>query len=71
MKKFLNKKVAALFGVSLVAFQPAFAQSAYDGIVGAVDWTAVVTGITSIAALIAAVLVVSRGSKMLLRMIGR
>jgi hypothetical protein len=36
-----------------------------------VDWSDVVTGIVAVAALIAAVLVVMKGSRMLLRMIGR
>jgi len=43
----------------------------YDAIVAAVDWSDVITGIAAIAALIAAVLVVKRGTGMLLRMIGR
>jgi hypothetical protein len=43
----------------------------YDGIIAAVDWSDVVTGIVAVAALIAAVLVVMKGSRMLLRMIGR
>lgn len=43
----------------------------YDAIVAAVDWADVITGIGSVAALIAAVLVVKKGSKMLLGMIGR
>jgi hypothetical protein len=47
------------------------AQTAYDDITAAVDWADVVTGIVAIAALVAAVLVVMRGSRMLLRMIGR
>lgn len=45
--------------------------TAYDAIVAAVDWADVITGIAAIAALIAAVLVVKRGTGMLLRMIGR
>lgn len=49
----------------------AFAAGTYDAITTAVDWSQVTTGIVAIAALVAAVLVVSRGSKMLLRMIGR
>ena len=58
--------VVAGFGAPL-----AFAAGTYDPITTAVDWSDVTTGIVAIAALVAAVLVVSRGSKMLLRMIGR
>jgi hypothetical protein len=43
----------------------------YSTITAAVDWSTVITGILAIAALIAAVLVVKRGAKMLLGMIGR
>lgn len=43
----------------------------YDAITAAVDWADVITGIAAIAALVAAVLVVKRGAKMLLGMIGR
>lgn len=66
-------QVRAAYAVALVATAPAVfaSETAYDGIVDAVDWGDVVTGITAIAALIAAVLVVMKGSKMLLRMIGR
>lgn len=43
----------------------------YDAIVAAVDWGDVITGIGAVGALIAAVLVVRRGTRMLLSMIGR
>lgn len=64
------------FGLGLVALVGAAAAHAtpttdYDAIVSAVDWSDVVTGIGAIAALIAAVLVVKRGAKMLLGMLGR
>jgi hypothetical protein len=59
-------------GAALVSVTaPAFAGSPYASITAAVDWADVSTGIVAIAALIAAVLVVKRGSGMLLRMIGR
>lgn len=41
----------------------------YDSIVAAVDWADVITGIAGIAALIAGVLVVRKGVRMLLGMI--
>lgn len=41
----------------------------YDGIVAAVDWTDVVTAITAIAALLAAVLVVRKGVRFALGML--
>ncbi|HTD72156.1 MAG TPA: hypothetical protein VK652_01415 [Steroidobacteraceae bacterium] len=43
----------------------------YDAITAAVDWSDVISGIAAIAALVAAVLVVKKGAKMLLGMIGR
>jgi len=65
-----TKALVALAPVLLVG-SSVFAVGPYDGITAAVDWSAVITGITAIAALVAAVLVVKRGSKMLLSMIGR
>lgn len=56
-------------GLALVALSgAAFATPAgdYDAIVAAVDWADVITGIGAIAALIAAVLIVRKGSRMLL-----
>lgn len=62
----------AVAGTSVAVIPVAFAcATAYDDIIAAVDWADVVTGIVAIAALVAAVLVVMRGSRMLLRMIGR
>lgn len=61
---------AAAF-LTLASFQTAQAAGTYDGITGAVDWSEVTTGIVAVAALIATVLVVKRGSGMLLRVIGR
>lgn len=68
----LKQKALVAF-VALVTAGAALAEPTtdYDGIIAAVDWADVVTGITAIAALVAAVLVVMRGSRMLLRMIGR
>lgn len=60
----------ALLGVSALALSAPPATD-YDAIVAAVDWSDVIVGIGAIAALIAAVLVVKRGTGMLLRMIGR
>lgn len=51
--------------------QSAYAVTDYTGITTAVDFSGVITGILAVAALIAAVLVVKRGVKMLLGMIGR
>lgn len=68
--KLRNLSLASLVGALLVA-PSAFATSAYSGITAAVNWADVITGITAIAALVAAVLVVKKGSKMLLGMIGR
>lgn len=58
-------------GTALLAPYFANATSAYSSITTAVDWSDVVTAVTAIAALVAAVLVVKRGSKMLLSMIGK
>lgn len=70
--KFFNrakKYGAVVLGVALTG--PVFAASDYAAITAAVDWSDVITGIAAIAALVAAVLVVKRGAKMLLGMIGR
>lgn len=67
LKKYVG---ASLFLVASLLFAvSAQAAGTYDGITGAVDWADVISGITAIAALIAAVLVVFKGSKMLLRVI--
>jgi cytochrome c biogenesis protein CcdA len=68
--RFVKNASSFVLGLVAVAFVGvASAQTAYDPITTAVDWADVVTGIVAIAALVAAVLVVMRGSKMLLRMI--
>lgn len=67
MKNFLKKASAGL--AVLIASGAAMATpppTAYDGIVSAVDWSDVVTGIGAIAALIAAVFIVRKGARMLL-----
>lgn len=72
MKHFTNKSLGVLALVLALATPSAFAASdPYAAITGAVDWDAVITGIGAVAALIAAVLVVKKGAKMLLGMIGR
>lgn len=67
--KFRNRlmKYGALVG-AVLAPVASFATPAgdYDAIVAAVDWADVITGIGAIAALIAAVLIVRKGSRMLL-----
>lgn len=62
-----NLKVAAL-AAALLAPVVGFSAPAgdYDAIVDAVDWSEVITGIGAIAALIAAVFIVRKGSRMLL-----
>lgn len=69
MKNFLRKFAVGL--TALVASGAALATPAgdYDAIVDAVDWSAVITGIGAIGALIAAVLIVRKGTKMLLSFI--
>ena len=58
--------------VSAIAIPVALAcASPYAAIESAVDWADVITGIAAIAALVAGVLVVKRGARMLLSMIGR
>lgn len=68
--KNLKKLCFATVGVFALSV-PAFATPAgdYDAIVAAVDWSAVITGIGAIAALIAGVLIVRKGSRMLLSFI--
>lgn len=69
------KRLAGKVGAATLALvggmQAASAQTAYDGIVAAVDWADVITGVTAVGAALAAVYVVSRGTKMILKMIGR
>jgi hypothetical protein len=73
--KFMNqaRKYGArvAVGASALVALPVLAASPYAAITTAVDWTDVETGVVAIAALIAAVLVFVKGSKMLLAMIGR
>ena len=76
MKALLKVRNAAAFALAFgfcVTFASglAFAGGTYDTITGAVDWSEVVTAVVAVAALIAAVLVVSRGARMVLKMIGR
>lgn len=67
---YFNRLKAASFGLlasvigTVVSAAPP--PTDYDAIVAAVDWTDVVTGIGAIAALIAGVFVVRKGSRMLL-----
>lgn len=74
MKNFLTRQ-KLLLTVALATLVGGVAQATpagdYDAITAAVDWGDVITGIAAIAALVAAVLVVKRGAKMLLGMIGR
>jgi hypothetical protein len=71
MGRLRNVLASVLSLVAVFGMQAASAASPYAAIETAVDWSDVVTGIVAIAALVAAVLVVMRGSRMLLRMIGR
>lgn len=66
-------KGAFLAALALALPVASFATPAgdYDAITGAVDFAQVAAGIGAIAALVAVVLVVKRGSGWLLRMIGR
>lgn len=67
--QFRNKLLA---GAGLAAAAPfALAASQFDPITSAVSWTTVGAAIIAIAALKAAPLVISVGTKMVLRMIGR
>jgi hypothetical protein len=62
----MNKlKSLGLVAVSFAA-PAAFAQASYDDITDAVDWSAVITGVGAIAALLAAVMVFRKGAKMLI-----
>lgn len=67
--KKLGLGALALVGTAVAVGAPPATD--YDAIVSAVDWADVITGIGAVAALIAAVLVVKRGARMLLSMIGR
>lgn len=72
MKNLFNRSRAGLLGLAaLLVGSVAQATPAgdYDAIVDAVDWSAVITGIGAIAALIAGVLIVRKGARMLLSFI--
>ncbi len=73
MKNLWAKTTAFLAALSLsLLTAPAFAGGGtYDSITTAVDWSEVSTALVAIGALIAAVLVVKRGARMILSMIGR
>jgi len=64
------KKIALVAGIAASSFAalPAFAQNStdYSGLTGAVDFTAVVTALLAVAALVAAVLVVRKGIRFIL-----
>lgn len=68
-QKYGAKALAVGAAVSLPLVVNATPTTDYDAIVAAVDWADVITGIGAIGALIAAVMVVRRGVKMLIRMI--
>jgi len=68
------RKFAAFCGgvsLSLLVVPAVYAAGTYDTLTAAVNWSEVTTAIVAIGALLAAVLVVSRGTRMILRMIGR
>lgn len=69
--KILKRAVAAVAVAALPVAAFATPTTDYDAIVSAVDWADVVTGIGAIAALIAGVLVVKKGARMLLSFLGR
>jgi len=71
MSKFF-KKVGSFItaaSVTLLAIPAAHAAGTYDGITGAVDWSEVTAAVVAIGALIAAVYVVVKGVRMVLRAI--
>lgn len=65
MKNF-TRYLGVLVALSMAGAASAATPSDYQAIVDAVDWSDVITGIGAIAALIAAVLIVRKGSRMLL-----
>lgn len=77
MRNFIQKSRAlgALVVATVAGLQTQVLMAApagtYDDLVAAVDWAEVTAAIVAIGALLAAVFVVSRGTKMVLRMIGR
>jgi len=70
MRKFLSSLSVGAGALLFPLFALATAGT-YDPITAAVDWADVVTAIVAVAALVAAVLVVVRGSRFLLAMIRR
>lgn len=70
MKRFFMNKTA-LTAAILTASGSASAVSIYDPLTAAVNFSEVTTGVIAVAALLAAVLVIKRGVRMLLSFIGR
>lgn len=68
MNKLLNIVSAAILA-SLAFAVPASAQSQYDGLTAAVDWSDAITALVAVAALVAGMLVVRKGVKFVLGMI--
>ena len=66
-----NRSIALLAFLGTSAASSFAAAPSFSGITDAVDWSTVGTGILAVAALKAVPLVVSVGSKMVLRAIGR
>lgn len=68
LERKMRKFLAGFSGSTLVLLAPmAMAQSVYDPITAAVDWSAVNGAVISVFALIAAVYVVFKGGKLILR----
>lgn len=71
MKKLLALRNRATVAALALASSGAAMASPYAPITTAVDWDDVTTGVIAVAALVAAVLVVIRGSRMLLSIVRR
>lgn len=71
MRTFRNLSAFVLGFAAIMLAGVASAQTDYDAITAAVDWADVITGIGVVAAAVAGVLIVMRGSRMLLAMIRR
>lgn len=71
--RFFKNLVGFIVGAtfSMLALTSIAMAGTYDSIITAVDWSAVVTGVVSIGALVAAVFIVLRGVRMLLSVIRR
>ena len=67
----LFAKIGTAFTALFVAASPALAGGTYDSITTAVDWSEVTTALVAVGALVAAVLVVRRGARLILGMISR